>query len=56
MVKFGSAISDDRLLFAAEVVVAAAAVVATKLFMQEAPLTEIIFREVRNLKVSYNGY
>ena len=57
MVKFGPAISDDpTVICCPEVVVAAAAVATTTIFMQEAPLTEMVFRDVRNLTVSYNGY
>ena len=52
----GWQLSNDRLLFAAllvVVVVAAAAVAAvtTTIFTQEAPLTEVVFREVQELKV-----
>ena len=52
----GWQLSNDRLLFAAllvVVVVAAAAVAAvtTTIFTQEAPLTEVVFREVQKLKV-----
>ena len=52
--KFGSAISSDRLVCSPVVVVAAAAAAAAitrTIFTQEAPLTEVVFRVVHNLKV-----
>ena len=46
MVKFGSAIFDDRLIWSPVIVVVAAAALTTTIFTQEAPLTEVVFREV----------
>ena len=50
--------SDNQLIYSpvVGVVAAAAAAVTTTIFTQEAPLTEVVFREVQKLNVCGNGY